>query len=87
MEERRGCLACTHTSICWVDGPIGFGILSIHKHSPNEELVGHLEDQLIYCLFHLGRKVSQALDIMWTLQKWALVTGSNSHRDKENTDG
>ena len=57
-EERRGCWACTHTSICRVDSLIGLGTFSIHKLAPNEKLVGHLEDQLVHCFFHLGRNVS-----------------------------
>lgn len=50
-------VACTYTSVCWVDGIIGLGALSIHELAPNEELVGHLESQLLHCLFHLGRKL------------------------------
>lgn len=47
---------CTHASISRVDGFVGPGPLSIHKLAANEELVGHVEGQLVHCLFHLARK-------------------------------
>lgn len=50
-------VACTYTSVCWVDGIIGLGALGIHELAPDEELVGHLDSQLLHCLFHLGRKL------------------------------
>ena len=37
-ESRRECRKCTHTSICWIDGLMGLGTLSIYKHAPKEEL-------------------------------------------------
>lgn len=84
---KRRCWACTHTSICRVDGLKGLGTLSIHKCAPNEELVGHSEGQLVHFLFHLERKVSQALAVMWILHKWASLDGTNPPGDTGNTDG
>lgn len=52
----RGPQACTHTSVCRVDGLVGLAALGVHKRAPNEQLVGHPEGQLVHGFFHLGGK-------------------------------
>ena len=67
----------THTSVCWVDGLIGLGTLSIHKQSPNEELVGHSEGELVHHLFHLGKEVLQGFTAVWifhNVHQWQIRT-------------
>ena len=48
--------ACTHTSVCRVDGLVGLATLSVHKCAPDEQLMGHPEGQLVHGFFHLGGK-------------------------------
>lgn len=69
MEGTGGGVGGAHTSVCRVDGLIGLGTLSVHKHTPNEELVGHAEGQLVHRLFHLGREFLQGFTAAWILHK------------------